>query len=131
MARGRIVLAPSITGIPELIIPGKTGFLYQPGEMDDFVDRILFIHSLIRATTSVDQGHLPHVRSAARLLDWVRHGAHAQVRCNFNRQKNLKIVADLSPCGGSNRKKKAFLMRILFCNKYNFRLAGLKSTCSS
>ena len=95
MARGRIVLAPSITGIPELIIPGKTGFLYQPGEMDDFVDRILFIHSLIRATTSVDQGHLPHVRSAARLLDWVRHGAHAQVRCNFNRQKNLETFADL------------------------------------
>jgi glycosyltransferase involved in cell wall biosynthesis len=30
MARGRIVLAPEITGIPELVIAGKTGFLYQP-----------------------------------------------------------------------------------------------------
>lgn len=91
MARGQIVLAPAITGIPELVIPGKTGFLYHPGAMDDFIDRILFIHSLIRATACVDQ---PHMRSAARLLDWVRHGAHAQVRCNFNRQKNLESFAD-------------------------------------
>ena len=31
MARGKIVLAPAITGIPELVIAGKTGFLYEPG----------------------------------------------------------------------------------------------------
>jgi colanic acid/amylovoran biosynthesis glycosyltransferase len=94
MARGRIVLAPAITGIPELIIPGKTGFLYHPGAMDDFIDRLLFIHSLIRASASADQRHVPHIRSSARLLDWVRHGAHTQVRCNFNRQKNLESFAD-------------------------------------
>ena len=29
MARGKIVLAPAITGIPELVITGKSGFLYQ------------------------------------------------------------------------------------------------------
>ncbi len=95
MGRGRIVLAPAITGIPELVIPRKTGFLYQAGVMDDFVDRILFVHSLIRATANVDQRHLPHIRSAARLLEWVRHGAHTQVRCNFNRQTNLESFADL------------------------------------
>ncbi len=47
MARGKIVLAPEITGIPELVIPGKTGFLYQPGSLEDFVDRLLFIRSRI------------------------------------------------------------------------------------
>ena len=30
MARGRVVLAPAITGIPELVIDGQTGFLYPP-----------------------------------------------------------------------------------------------------
>src|SRR5438552_2733895 len=33
MARGKIVLAPAITGIPELVIAGKTGFLYEPASM--------------------------------------------------------------------------------------------------
>ena len=33
MALGRIVLAPTITGIPELVTPGKTGFLYAPGSL--------------------------------------------------------------------------------------------------
>ncbi len=47
MARGKIVLAPAITGIPELVIPGKTGFLYEPGSLEGFVDRVLFIRSLM------------------------------------------------------------------------------------
>ena len=36
MVRGRIVLAPAITGIPEIVIPGKTGFLYAPGAPTGF-----------------------------------------------------------------------------------------------
>ena len=36
MARGKIVLAPAITGIPELVIAGQTGFLYEPGSLDRF-----------------------------------------------------------------------------------------------
>jgi len=43
MAQGKPVLAPAITGIPELIIDGKTGYLYQPGSMEDFVARLTFI----------------------------------------------------------------------------------------
>ena len=31
MARGKIVLAPAITGIPELVKDGETGFLYRAG----------------------------------------------------------------------------------------------------
>ena len=38
MVRGRIVLAPAITGIPEIVVAGKTGFLYAPGALEDFVD---------------------------------------------------------------------------------------------
>src|SRR5215813_4629210 len=36
MAMERVVLAPAITGIPELVTSGETGFLYRPGSMDDF-----------------------------------------------------------------------------------------------
>lgn len=92
MARGRIVLAPKITGIPELVVPGKTGFLYQPGSLPDFVDRLFFIRSLLEAQPGT---HPRHLVSAARQLDWMRHAAQLQVRHNFNRTRNLKSFADL------------------------------------
>ncbi len=77
MARGKIVLAPAITGIPELVIAGKTGFLYEPGCPDAFIDRLLFI------------------RSAPSELDRVRHAARAQIEHNFRRKKNLESFGDL------------------------------------
>jgi glycosyltransferase involved in cell wall biosynthesis len=86
MARGKIVLAPAITGIPELVIPGKTGFLYQPGLVDDFVSRVLTIHFL----TETER----HGRHFSRQLEWVRHGARTHVRHNFDREKNLGSLCD-------------------------------------
>lgn len=84
MARGRIVLAPAITGIPELVIPGKTGFLYPPGALDDFLAKVLFLHELIR-------GENPN---AVLGLDWLRHAARVQILHNFNRRKNLVRFGD-------------------------------------
>lgn len=81
MARGKIVLAPAITGIPELVIHRKTGFLYEPGSMEDFIEHILFIHSLLRAKSQTDyssnsQPERHHLfSSAAKHLDWVKHAA--------------------------------------------------------
>ena len=40
MAHGKLVLAPAITGIPELVIHGKTGFVYRPGCIDDFAGQV-------------------------------------------------------------------------------------------
>ncbi len=40
MARGKVVLAPCITGIPELVTDGKTGFLYTPRSRDDFLAKL-------------------------------------------------------------------------------------------
>jgi colanic acid/amylovoran biosynthesis glycosyltransferase len=96
MARGTIVLAPAITGIPELVIAGRTGFLYEPGSLESFVDRLLSIRSLMEApgTAGVDEasaaGHL-----AGRELDWVRHAARVHVRNNFNRRENLESFSEL------------------------------------
>lgn len=84
MARGRIVLAPAITGLPELVIPEKTGFLYEPGSMRDFVDRLISIFSLMQRESSEAEG-----TSRSSSLDWVRYGAHVQVMRNFHRETNL------------------------------------------
>jgi len=93
MARGKIVLAPDITGIPELVVAGQTGFLYQAGSLDDLVSRLIFIHTLLQATDHTDLHS--HVLSATRQMDWLRHAARVQVRHNFNRKKNLKSFGDL------------------------------------
>jgi glycosyltransferase involved in cell wall biosynthesis len=84
MARGAIVLAPAITGIPELVIPEKTGFLYAPGELEDFVARTLFLRDLMFSET---------IYRVSR-LDWIRHAARVQVLHNFNRRKNLNQSAE-------------------------------------
>ncbi len=93
MARGKIVLAPAITGIPELVIAGKTGFLYQPGSLDDFLERLLLIRSRMQALDPPDPH--PHTPPASRQLDWIRHAARMQVQHNFSRIKNLETFGDL------------------------------------
>jgi glycosyltransferase involved in cell wall biosynthesis len=84
MVRSRIVLAPAITGIPEIVIPGKTGFLYVPRALEEFVETILFIQELMRGLD----------RNAVSQLDWIRHAARVQVLHNFSRQKTLTLFAD-------------------------------------
>jgi colanic acid/amylovoran biosynthesis glycosyltransferase len=89
MARGMIVLAPAITGIPELVIHRSTGFLYEPGSVRDFVTQLLTIRDLVRAGP-------PWPRTAEDIsLDSIRESAVAHVRQDFNRPKNLEVFADL------------------------------------
>jgi glycosyltransferase involved in cell wall biosynthesis len=87
MAHGRTVLAPSITGIPELIEDGKTGFLYRSGSLEHFVERIQFIH-----------GVLPTLGTS-------RSAAQKYVLEHFNHGKNLHAFGQLfiEQVLGSNR----------------------------
>ena len=62
MARGRLVLAPSITGIPELVKHNETGLLYKPGALEEFVWRIHQIHDNFAAYDSIRQAGRRHVR---------------------------------------------------------------------
>jgi len=71
MVRGKTVLAPRITGIPELVQHGKTGFLYRPGSLEDFVTQVERI--------SKSQSTLGPIRNAAR----------QHVIEHFNREKNI------------------------------------------
>jgi glycosyltransferase involved in cell wall biosynthesis len=84
MGYGCAVLAPNITGIPELVIDGKTGFLYEPGSFRDFVDRVEFVHRSLSA------------------LGPVRRAARDHVSLHFNRARNLEafmetLSAQLAP----------------------------------
>ena len=93
MARGKIVLAPDITGIPELVVTGKTGFLYEAGSLDEFVARLLFIRSLMQAP---GDSHLrPYTSSGSAQLDRVGLAAHGHILHNFKRSKNLQLFGDL------------------------------------
>jgi glycosyltransferase involved in cell wall biosynthesis len=77
MAHSKLVLAPAITGIPELLIHAKTGFLYRPGSLDDFVSQAQAIGSL--------RLELAPMRRAARQY----------VLEHFNRGKNLAKFGDV------------------------------------
>ena len=77
MAHGKTVLAPEITGITELIVSGKTGFLYTPDSLEDFVAKVKVV-SLARSAL------IPMRREARRHI--VQH---------FNRATNLAAFADL------------------------------------
>lgn len=72
MVRKCIVLAPAITGIPELVINGKTGFLYSAGSQEDFILKI------------------KEVRQSLPFLDGIREAARARVLVNFDQVTNLQ-----------------------------------------
>ena len=81
MVRGKAVLAPAITGIPELIVNRETGFLYKAGSLDEFMARVAY------------------VMHAQPSLGPLRRAARAHVRKHFNREINLAAVCDLfAPC---------------------------------
>lgn len=75
MARGAIVLAPAITGIPELVLDGKTGFLYRPGSLESFAERIIWIRRTFANLAPIRQAARQHVlRSFNRDLNLSRFG---------------------------------------------------------
>jgi glycosyltransferase involved in cell wall biosynthesis len=76
MAMERVVLAPAITGILELISHGQTGFLYQQNSLADFLDKLLRI--------AAEKPSLDNLRQQAR-----RH-----VQLHFNRQRNQDTWAE-------------------------------------
>lgn len=76
MAQGKLVLAPDITGIPELVEHERTGFLYEPGSLDSFVSSVREIHGKRDG------------------LAGIQRAAAAKVADSFNRQRNVRAFAD-------------------------------------
>jgi glycosyltransferase involved in cell wall biosynthesis len=76
MAHEKLVLAPAITGIPELIEHKRTGFLYHSGSLTDFVGTVQWI--------------LDHKTS----LRAVECAAAESIALSYDRQRNLRQFAD-------------------------------------
>lgn len=76
MAHGRLVLAPSMTGIPELVEHRRNGFLYVQGSLTDFVGMTRWI--------------LDH----HDLLTDVGHAAAETIAASYNRERNVIQFAD-------------------------------------
>jgi glycosyltransferase involved in cell wall biosynthesis len=76
MAHEKLVLAPAITGIPELVEHQRTGFLYQPCSLADFISAVRWI-----------QGHKTS-------LIGIQHAASASIAASYNRQRNLRSFAE-------------------------------------
>lgn len=95
MAYGRTVLAPAITGIPELVVDGVTGFLYRPGSIEDFVAKV------------------ETIRSSRPALRTIRYRARRHVLENFNRATNLAEFAEIFPAlVAENRHENPLLQQI-------------------
>jgi glycosyltransferase involved in cell wall biosynthesis len=75
MSHAKLVLAPAITGIPELVEHQRTGFLYQPASLPDFVSAVTWIHD--------------HRAS----LSGIQRAAAARIAASYNRQRNLRAFA--------------------------------------
>jgi len=82
MAHGLPVIAPAITGIPELVrdtsSAERTGFLYTPDSLFDLMAKIEFVAN----------------PSSRPELERVRHVAYEHVTQNFHRQNNLAQLSD-------------------------------------
>jgi colanic acid/amylovoran biosynthesis glycosyltransferase len=76
MAHQKLVLAPSITGIPELVKHQRTGFLYQPDSLPDCVAAVTWIQA--------NEASLAGIERAAA----------ASIASSYNRQRNLCSFAD-------------------------------------
>jgi len=76
MSHEKVVLAPAITGIPELVDDRRTGFLYEPGSLTCFINSVNWIYA--------NQGTLAGIRRAAA----------AKVAASYNRRRNLQTFAE-------------------------------------
>ena len=77
MHHGVPVLAPRITGVPELVIDGKTGFLYEPNDLRDLTD------------------HLRWILTMGGQVEALRATAYRHVRTHYDARRNVELVADL------------------------------------
>jgi colanic acid/amylovoran biosynthesis glycosyltransferase len=88
MAHAKVVLAPNITGIPELVLDGRTGFLYRAGTLDDFVSKVEMIHKCSADLAPISRAARQHVSQY------------------FDRNKNLAAFGDLFLARMSGRARR-------------------------
>jgi len=90
MAKARPVVVPRITALPEMVIDGKTGYLFEPGSVEDLTDKLveLALHPMLMSAMG-DAG----CQRAEKLFD-----------LNANIQNLMDVLADEVPSLGWKRK---------------------------
>jgi glycosyltransferase involved in cell wall biosynthesis len=78
MAWGKTVLAPAISGIPELVTDGQNGFLFREGSIDDFLDQVEKIRT-----------------SSPAILRNIGAAARKTISQSFDRNNNQTAFVDL------------------------------------
>lgn len=73
MAHRRPVIAPFLAGIPELVLPGRTGWLYPAGDIEALADAI-------RACMAASGPDLTALGEAASRQVWAAHDVDVQAR---------------------------------------------------
>jgi colanic acid/amylovoran biosynthesis glycosyltransferase len=73
MANRRPVIAPYLAGIPELVLPGKTGWLYPASDIDALC-------AAIEACLAASDGELAAIGEEARRQVWSAHDVDVQAR---------------------------------------------------
>lgn len=77
MLNGTPVLAPLITGIPEIVSDGETGFLYESENLNAFVEKVIYIYEK-RCS-----------------LDILRRQARDRILKHYDRVKNMEQFSDI------------------------------------
>jgi glycosyltransferase involved in cell wall biosynthesis len=77
MLNETIILAPRITGIPEIVIDERNGFLFESGNINDFVSKIRYIFE--------------HHQS----LCVIGKNARRHILQHFNRTRNMEVFAEM------------------------------------
>jgi glycosyltransferase involved in cell wall biosynthesis len=75
MAMERIVIAPRMSGIPEIVIDGENGFLYSANSMDDFLDKLRMVMRCVS------------------YMDGIRRAARRRIVSHFNAGINMPDFA--------------------------------------
>ena len=73
MAQQRPVIAPYLAGIPELVLPGKTGWLYPASDVEALA-------AAIEECLAADDDALAAIGEAARTRVWQMHDVDVQAR---------------------------------------------------
>lgn len=76
MAKARPAVAPAITALPEMIIDGQTGYLYEPGSVKELTNRLALLAERSELITSMGlaarkraERFYDHLQNAEKLKD--------------------------------------------------------------
>jgi len=101
LALGNPVIGPRMGGIPELIVEGVDGFIYEPGDMKGFIDKVNYLIANPETCVSMGrQGRIKaerlyaieeHYKKIRAIYDLTINKANSQRFNRTNRSGNFRL----------------------------------------